>query len=249
MARVSTTTGTIRSGDAWFTREVAIAKYLTAVGAPIIPLSSTLEAGPHHHLDLILSFWEFVQILEEPFDPYQAGQALRHCHEALKEFSGELLVLALISEARQLLDRLIAESEFTLADAEMLLQVSDRLEPQLRQLPMQPIHGDPHSGNVLKTTRGILWTDWEDVMIGPIEWDLASLVASPYVFGTDRDKAEMALDGYGRSFDPEALAVCIEARTLVALVWTIILHRQHPDRSRQARIEGRLRWLRSRKTR
>ncbi|MGG6284735.1 phosphotransferase enzyme family protein [Leptolyngbya sp. AN03gr2] len=246
VARVSTTTGTIRTGDAWFAREVAISKYLTAASAPIIPLSSELEAGPHHHLGLVLSFWQFVQILDEPFDPHEAGQALRHCHEVLKEFSGELPVLALILEAQQLLDRLIAESEFTTEDAEMLLRISERLEPRLRQFPMQPIHGDPHSGNVLNTTRSVLWTDWEDVMIGPIEWDLASLVAAPYVFGTDRDKVEMALDGYGRSYNPEALALCIEARTLVALVWTIILHRQHPDRSRQARIEGRLNWFRRR---
>jgi len=142
VAKVSTTTGTIRAGDAWFAREVEIAKYLTVANAPIIPLSSALEPGPHHHLGLVLSFWEFVQILDEPFDPHQAGQALRRCHEALKGFSGELPVLALISEARQLLDRLITESEFTTTDAEMLLRVTQRLEPQLQQLPMQPLHGD-----------------------------------------------------------------------------------------------------------
>lgn len=83
-------------------------------------------------------------------------------------------------------------------------------------------------------------------MIGPVEWDLASLVAAPFVFGTDRDKAELALNGYGRSFNNEALDWCIEARTFVALVWSIILHRQHPSPERQARIEGRLHWFRDR---
>lgn len=246
VAKVSTTTGTVRVGDAWFAREVAIARYLTAVGAPIIPVSAAIEPGPHQHLGLVLSFWGFVQILDEPFDPYQAGHALQVCHTALQHFQGALPILALISEAQQLLDQLIAQSEFAAADVEMLLRVSQRVAGQLQQLPMQPLHGDPHSGNVLNTARGVLWTDWEDVMLGPIKWDLASLVAAPYVFGTDRDKAEVALAGYGRSFSGEALNWCIEARTFVALVWSIILHRQHPNPERQARIERRLDWFRNR---
>ncbi|MBD1845681.1 aminoglycoside phosphotransferase family protein [Cyanobacteria bacterium FACHB-63] len=249
VARVFTTTGTVRVGEAWFAREVAVARHLTAAGAPIIPLSSEIEPGPHQHLGLVLSFWEFVQILDEPFDPHQAGRALRSCHTALQNFQGTLPILALISEAQQLLDQLIAQSEFDAAEAEMLLRVSQRVAHQMQQLPMQPLHGDPHSGNVLNTACGVLWTDWEDVMIGPVEWDLASLVATPFVFGTDRDKAEAALDGYGRSFNNEALDWCIEARTFVALVWSIILHRQHPSPERQARIARRLQWLQSRECR
>lgn len=246
VARVSTTTGTIRVGDAWFAREVAVARHLTAAGAPIIPLSVEIEPGPHQHSDLVLSFWEFVQILDEPFDPFQAGRALRACHTALQNFQGTLPILALISEAQQFLDQLIAQSEFDATDVEILLRVSQRVVHQMQQLPMQPLRGDPHSGKVLNTTRGVVWADWEDVMMGPVEWDLASLVAAPHVFGTDRDKAEVALDGYGRSFNDEALDWCIEARTFVALVWSIILHRQHPSSERQARIERRLQWFRDR---
>lgn len=248
VARVSTTTGTIRAGNTWFVREMTVAKYLTASGAPIIPLSSELDPGVHEHLGLVLSFWRFVQVLEEPLDSYQAGQALRQCHEVLRAFPEELPVLALISEAQQLLHQLISESEFTATDAALLLQIGQRLETHLCQFPMQPVHGDPHFGNVLNTTEGILWTDWEDVMIAPVEWDLASLVASSRVFRTGQDQAEAALNGYGRSFDEAALDCCIEARTFVALVWTIILQRQHPTPQRQARIEGRLRWLRERET-
>jgi hypothetical protein len=169
VARVSTTTVTVRVGDAWFAREVAVARHLTAAGAPIISLSAAIDPGPHQHLGLVLSFWEFVQILEEPFDPYQAGYALRLCHTALQSFNEELPILVLISEAQQLLNQLVVQSEFNSADVEMLLRVSQRVAHQMQQLPMQPLHGDPHSGNVLNTSCGVLWTDWEDVMIGPIE--------------------------------------------------------------------------------
>jgi hypothetical protein len=87
-------------------------------------VSFAIAAGPHQHLGLVLSFWEFVQTLEKPRDPYQPGQALRTRHEKLKEFHKELPTLALISEAQQLLDQLVAQSHFGAADAEMLLRVS-----------------------------------------------------------------------------------------------------------------------------
>ncbi|MBD1910876.1 MULTISPECIES: aminoglycoside phosphotransferase family protein [unclassified Leptolyngbya] len=245
VARVMGSTSTIRQGDAWFTREVAIAQHLMTHEAPIIPPTTLLKPGPHYHDGFILSFWKFVQVLPEPFDPTQAGQALRQCHTALKHFPGELPYLALIREGHEILTRLIAESTFAEADAALLVEVSQSLEPRLQNLSMQPLHGDPHSGNVLNTSDGVLWTDWEDAFIGPIEWDLASLVAAPHVFGVDQDKAEAALQGYG-SFDPEALDLCIEARTLVALVWSIILYREHPNPERLPRIERRLQWLRDR---
>lgn len=246
VARVATTTGTVRQGNGWFAREVAVARHLEKAGAPIIPPSTVISPGPHQHEGLVLSFWEFVEILDEPFDPFLAGRALRSCHEALINFSGDLPILALITEGKQLLTQQIAESVFDWTDAQMLSQVSEAWERQLACLPMQPLHGDPHSGNVLNTSQGVLWTDWEDVFIGPIEWDLASLVANPYVFGTDREKAAAAIRGYGQQIDNAVLDLCIEVRTFVALVWSIVLHQQHPSPQRQARIERRLEWFRDR---
>ena len=37
---------------------------------------------------------------------------------------------------------------------------------------MQPIHGEPHQGNILATSHGPVLIDFEAVCIGPIEWDL-----------------------------------------------------------------------------
>ena len=115
----------------------------------------------------------------------------------------------------------------------------------LMQFPLQPIHGDAHFGNVLNTSQGVLWTDWEDVFLGPTEWDLASLVASTWVFGTEVERSEMALQEYG-NYDAAALLACVEARTLVALVWSIVMHQANPSPERQVRIDRRLECLRER---
>ncbi|MBD0336790.1 MAG: aminoglycoside phosphotransferase family protein [Cyanobacteria bacterium Co-bin13] len=245
VARVAAVPSTIRNGDAWFTRELAVAQHLAAANAPIIPPSRQIDPGPHQHNGFTLSFWDYVQILPEPFDPVLAGRALRVCHWALSSFTQELPVLALITEAKRILSQLTAQGIFAPADADLLAQVSAPYEESLRGLPMQPLHGDSHSGNVLHTSLGVLWTDWEDAFIGPIEWDLASLVANPYVFGVDQDKAEAALWGYG-TYDPQVLALCIEIRTFVALVWSVIQHQQQPSPERQERVEYRLNWFRQR---
>ncbi|UBF28671.1 aminoglycoside phosphotransferase family protein [Kovacikia minuta CCNUW1] len=248
VARVATIPETVRQGHSWFVREMAVAHYLAATDAPIIPPSSDIAPGLHQHLGLVLGFWKFVEILEQPFDPYQAGQALRACHQALKPFSEDLPTLALLTEARQLLVQTVA-AKLSPADVDMLMQVGERSHQRLSQLPMQPLHGDSHSGNVLNTTQGVLWTDWEDTFIGPIEWDLACLVAAPYVLGTDWEKAEAALQGYGDAIDFEVLEDCIVARAFVSVIWYVILQQQRPEAGRLAQLEHYLNWLRQREGR
>ena len=243
VARVSTMTATQRQGDGWFAREVAVAEYLTQVGEPIVPTSRLITPGPHSHLGVVLSCWERVQVLESLPDSVQVGRSLFTCHQSLKGFSGDLSGLALLSEAGEILEQLIVQNLIDVTDIVMLRSVSARSMTTLMQFPLQPIHGDAHFGNVLNTTQGVLWTDWEDVFLGPIEWDLASLVASSWVFGTDVERSEMALRGYGR-YDAVALSACVEARTLVALVWSIIMHQANPSPERQFRIDRRLEWLR-----
>jgi Phosphotransferase enzyme family len=245
VARVATTTGTLRSGNAWFVKEVTIAKYLTAAGAPIIPVSGMIDPGPHEQLGLVMTFWQFVQVLPELGDAQEAGFKLRQCHEILRGFDQNLTILGLITEAQGLLNEWIDAGIFSNSDAEILIKIGDRSVDRLMQLPHQPIHGDPHLGNVLNTNLGLVWTDWEDAFMGPIEWDLASMVAAPRIFGDAGMRAELALQGYGREFNPVALAHCIEARTFVALIWGMILQTQHPQVDRQNRINGRLAWLRS----
>ncbi len=248
VARVATIPSTVRQGDGWFAREMAVARYLATADAPIIPPSADIDPGLHQHLGLVLSFWKFVEILEQPFDPYQAGQALRICHQVLKTFPGNLPTLALLTEARQLLVQSVATA-FSPADADLLMQIGERSHQRLSQLPMQPLHGDSHSGNVLSTAQGVLWTDWEDTFVGPIEWDLACLVAAPYVFGTDLEKAEAALQGYGGAIDPDILEDCIAARTFITVIWYSILQQQRPSAGRQAQLDQQLTWLKQQEAR
>ncbi|BAZ16032.1 stress response kinase A [Calothrix sp. NIES-4071] len=246
VARVATTTGTVRKGDAWLKREVAVSSYLAENGAPIIPPSVQLPPGPYEHNGLILSFWEFVKVLEQPPDPVAVGRALRSCHEVLSNFQGELTVLDLFEESQQILTQLLTDKAFSAEDAEMLVSISQRLNNQIKQIqaPMQPLHGDANFSNVLNTTRGVLWGDWEDTFIGPVAWDLACLVARAIVFGTGIEQANAALQGYGIDIDEGLLDLLVQARTFQTVLWNYIIG-QHDSQSLE-RLNARLQWFRKR---
>ncbi|BAY19289.1 stress response kinase A [Anabaenopsis circularis NIES-21] len=246
VARIATTTGTVRFGNAWFAKEVAVASYLAAAGAPVVSPTNLIQPGPHQHNGLVLSFWEFVEEIDELPDATIVGQTLRDCHEALVDFAGELTVLDPLNESESLLSTLISQAAFSLSDAQMLQAVNHHLKSRFQQLqlPMQPLHGDSNFSNVLNTTRGVLWTDWEDTFIGHIAWDIACFIASSYVFGTDIERATAALNGYDLVIDQEILDLFIEARTFQGVMWNFIIGQQHPESLE--RLEVRLSWLRDR---
>ncbi|MBW4601383.1 MAG: aminoglycoside phosphotransferase family protein [Calothrix sp. FI2-JRJ7] len=246
VARVATTTGTVRKGDAWLKREVAVSTYLAENGAPIIPPSTQLPPGAYEHNGLILSFWEFVEVLKEPVDPFIAGRTLHHCHEVLSNFQGDLSILDPLEESERILPKLIKQGAFSNDDASMLISIYQRLNTKQIQAPMQPLHGDANFSNVLNTTRGVLWADWEDTFIGPVTWDLACLVARARVLGTEIEQANAALQGYGKDINEGLLDLFVEARTFQTVLWNYIIG-QHAPQSLE-RLNARLQWFRERES-
>lgn len=246
VARIATTTGTVRFGDTWFAKEVAIASYLASVEAPVVPPTDVIEPGPHQYNGLVLSFWQFVEELEPAPDPTIVGRALRECHEALVDFEAEITAFDPVHESESLMFQLISQGAFSPSDAEVLQKINHKLKTTINQLslPMQPLHGDANFSNVLNTTQGVLWTDWEDTFVGYIGWDIACLIASSRVFGTEIASANAALVGYGLAINEELLDFFIEARTFQTAVWNFIIGQQHPQSL--AHLEGKLRWFRAR---
>lgn len=233
-----------RQGTAWFERENAVAQHLTRHGAPVVPLHEALPAGPHWRDGFLLNFWRFVDILDGTPDPRQAGQTLRRCHEVLRDLAEPLPRLAILHEA----ETLLVERELLPAAEQSL--VRRRLETALAALqsaPVQPLHGDAHEGNLLVTSGGLLWSDWEDAFVGPVEWDLASLIWNARLLESDTAAADAMLAGYGEAggaFDETLLEQCLIARAAVMCAWYPILYPQ-PDAARRAKLRHRLDWLAS----
>ena len=227
-----------RQGTEWFARENAIAQHLTQNGAPVIPLHPDLPAGPHEHLGYPLNFWEFVTRIDAEPDPREIGLTLKKCHEIMKSFPEPMPRLAIISESLAILN----DRQLFAAETQNMLQrhLQTSLEV-LAHYPEQPLHGDAHAGNLMNTTRGLLWTDWEDTFAGPVEWDVASIIWNAQLLDHDHATVTAIRDAYG-PVDETALQQCLVARAAVITAWYPILY-PNPDADRREKLRRRIEWL------
>ena len=234
-----------RQGSEWFVRENAVAQYLARQGAPVIPMHPELPPGPHVHLGHTLNFWQFVNVIDVEPEPRAIGRTLFQCHDLLRGFDGELPELAILTESLALLDTLEEGGHFSRATIELLHERLDSSTKALAAFSSQPLHGDAHPGNLLNTTIGLLWTDWEDTFLGPVEWDLASIIWNARILDEDNAHADGILAAYveaGGEINADSLHHCMIARAAVMSAWYPILYPE-PNEMRQAKLARRLEWL------
>lgn len=234
-----------RQGTSWFERENAVALHLARLGAPVIPLHPDLPPGPHEHLGYPINFWKFVTILEDTPSAELIGATLHRCHDLLRSFPGPLPRLAILTETLDLLDTLEQRKLFPRSTLDLFRKRLDTSLEALLPFPHQPLHGDAHGGNLLNTTDGLLWTDWEDTFLGPVEWDLASIIWNARILDRDHETADRILDSYreaGGSVDPLALHHSLIARAAVMSAWYPILY-PNPSAERRRKLELRISWL------
>jgi hypothetical protein len=234
-----------RQGLAWFARENAVAQHLSRCGAPVIPLHPDLPPGPYEHLGYPLNFWQFVTVVDAEAPPETIGTTLYQCHHLLRSFTQPLPELAILTESLELLDTLRERSLFPPSTLDLLRARLISSIEALRKFPYQPLHGDAHSGNLLHTTVGLLWTDWEDTFLGPVEWDLASIIWNARILEEDHATADAILAAYqqaGGHIDPLALHHSLIARAAVMTAWYPILY-PNPSPEREAKLRFRVDWL------
>jgi len=227
-----------RQGTGWFARENAMAQHLTQHGAPVIPLHPDLPPGPHEHLGYPLNFWAFVTRIDAEPDPREIGLTLKKCHEVMKTFPEPLPHLAIIHESLAILDD---RPLFPAETQNMLRRHLQTSVDVLADYPRQPLHGDAHAGNLMNTTQGLLWTDWEDTFSGPVEWDVASIIWNARFLDEDHATVAAIGEAYG-PVDEKALQQCLVARAAVITGWYPILY-PAPTGDRQKKLRRRLAWL------
>jgi thiamine kinase-like enzyme len=96
-------------------------------------------------------------------------------------------------------------------------------------------------GNLMNTTRGLLWTDWEDTFAGPVEWDVASIIWNAQILEEDHATVQAILDSYG-PVNNEALNQSLIGRAAVMTAWYPILY-PNPNEERQRKLRSRIEWL------
>ncbi|MGZ4180731.1 MAG: phosphotransferase [Solirubrobacteraceae bacterium] len=223
--------------ERWLAREVAVAVFLAERTDLAVAPTDRLPPGPHERNGLWMTLWKFV-----PHDPQaplpegrELGRSLRELHTALAGFQG---ALAPVSEIRDWLESLLAELRpspaLTRQDIDWLRFKLDALTSAVFEssLPAQAIHGDASMSNLLRTERGLVWNDLEDVCVGPVAWDVSGLVTSARASGQGEAFVEELLAAYG---DPGVdLEAFFEAHALYDVVWQAFDARRRPRAMQRA---------------
>lgn len=151
--------------------EVEVARRLAEVDAPAAELDPRVEPEVHVRDQFAISLWTYYEPVRSEIAPPLYAEALGRYHAALRQID-----LA----APHFTDR-VAIALAAVNDPERTPALRDTDRELLRTALSAPIsggadqllHGEPHSGNLLNTHRGLLFVDLATCCRGPVEFDLA----------------------------------------------------------------------------
>ena len=166
-------------------RELDVAAWLHRNGVPVVPPSPRLPRRPVRRDGFPMTFWELADVADD-HEPYRGVDISwsADLHAALADYPAPLPFLAPFNHGLPAMmagletvedltpadvDR--AQSEFAALRA--LLTDRSAFENAFPGVATQALQGDCPSHNVIRTRGGIRFSDFEDVCLGPVEWDLA----------------------------------------------------------------------------
>ena len=157
--------------------EIELARRLAESGSPVAVLDPRVEPRVYERDGFAVTLWTYYQPMPaDEVPPADYASALKRLHAGMRELD---VPVPHFTDRVEQAQRLVASRDRTpaLADADREL-----LGGTLRALRQtigghggseQLVHGEPHPGNVLTTTSGLLFIDLETCCRGPVEFDLA----------------------------------------------------------------------------
>ncbi len=168
-------------------RELDVVGWLDAHGVPVVPPSPLVPRTPVRRDGFPMTFWELADVAadHEPYTGVAIGESAA-LHAGLAGYPGPLPFLAPFNEAAPGMFADLQPSDLlSAADIERARTEFAALREVLADpavfaarypgVGLQAVQGDGPSHNVIRTTSGIRFSDFEDVSLGPVEWDLAML--------------------------------------------------------------------------
>ena len=216
VARIQGRTGLVRGPEA-LADSLALARYLVDAGLPVSPPVDDIDPGPHTGpTGRAMTLWRHLDVRDEPADPVAAGRSLRRMHDVAATYDGPLRHVGPVEEIGRLAALLAPHVPEQVA---LVLDLREAIV--LPGLPIQALHGDAHLGNVVMTSDGLCWVDWEESWRGPIGWDLACLEHQRRTFGERTGDIELAFQGYG-PYDADAVEAWLPVVALWAATWGLV---------------------------
>jgi Phosphotransferase enzyme family len=207
-------------------RSFKIGKFLHEGDVPVTAPAVELALEPIRVDGHSAGLWHWAPSRPGRPDPGATGRGLRALHETLADYPEPVRELDPIRPTRRRLD-LIRESralppasiDLLAARLDLLGDAWDRFESRLG---VGPLHGDFKISNLLATPEGPLIMDLDNVRVGPLEWDLATISRGAHD-GWSSEEWTAFSGGYGHDLrsDREADPLC-ELAHLGALIFQLL---------------------------
>ena len=157
--------------------EVEIAKRLAELDAPVAALQPRVGGRVYERDGFLVTLWTYYDPVSlRMLQPADYAGALERLHRGLRQLDVVTPHFTdRVAEAQQLVARPDDTPALAGADRDLVRNTLRGLTKAIahRGAAEQVLHGEPHPGNVLNTTRGPLFIDFETVCRGPVEFDLA----------------------------------------------------------------------------
>lgn len=192
--------------------ELDVVGWLAERGVPVVPPSPRVPAAPVVTEEFSITLWQHVDV--EPgaeLDVVANVREVPRLHKNLRDYPGELPFISQfswITDALEFLDAnpgVAAAADLDRAQREWevlepLVASPESLARYCGDIEIRPLHGDAPAVNMLTTTSGLLYSDFEDPVRGPIELDL-SLMGPEAVAAYNTAAADLGM----RTANPDVL--------------------------------------------
>ena len=159
-------------------REYHVVSALRELDAPVAEPIGTPVVRPE--ISAVVTLWVRLDTLEDDPPDAELGDSLRVVHDALAKLDMDLPPLRNhLAGAQHAAATNPTMSSMAPDDLAVLREAHRRLLERYDSVAWRPaaVHGEPHWGNRLNTPDGTRWVDFENVSVGPREWDLSFLPA------------------------------------------------------------------------
>ena len=156
--------------------EVEVARRLARTEAPIAALDERVEPRIYERDDFDITLWIYWDPDHRAVTPDEYVQALSRLHSGLRQIELPVPNFLARSAANQRdVDSHAITPELSEEDRALLASTLQDLPPSIveRGAPQQLLHGEPHPWNMLSTKHGPRFIDFENLTVGPLEYDLA----------------------------------------------------------------------------